>query len=68
MMVEREKKRVGFDWLDGVEVIVMGCFINSCQCLPMHPSLVLEGQSRVYHSQCVVASSISLSVMACLAK
>ena len=54
--------------MDGVEVSVMGCFINSCQCQPMHPSLVLEGQSRVYHSRCVLASSISLSVLACFAK
>ena len=54
--------------VDGVEVSVMGCFINSCQCQPMHPSLVLEGQSRVYHSQCILASSISLMVLACLAK
>ena len=30
-----------------MEVSVMGCFINSCQCQPMHPSLVLEGQSCV---------------------
>ena len=46
-----------------------GCLIiNSCQCQPIHPSLVLEGQSRVYHSQCILASSISLSVLACLAK
>ena len=54
--------------VDGVEVSVMGCFINNCQCQPMHPSLVLEGQSCVYHSRCILASSISLSVLACLAK
>ena len=46
----------------------MACFINSCQCQPMHSSLVLEGQSHVYHSQCILASSISLSVLACFAK
>ena len=46
----------------------MGCFINSCQCLPMHPSLVIEGQSLVYHSRCFLASSISLMVLACFAK
>ena len=51
-----------------VEVSVMGCFINSCQCQPMHPSLVLERQSRVYHSRCILASSISLMVLACFAK
>ena len=33
--------------MDGVEVSVMACFFNSCQCQPMHPSLVVEGQSRV---------------------
>ena len=54
--------------VDGVEVSVMACFINSCQCQPMHPSLVLEGQSRVYHTWCILASSISLSVLACFAK
>ena len=54
--------------MGGVEVSVMGCFINSCQCHSMHPSLVLEGQSHVYHSQCILASSISLSVLACFAK
>ena len=46
----------------------MGCFINSCQCQPIHPSLVLEGQSRVYQSRCVLVSSISLLVLACPAK
>ena len=40
--------------MDGVEVSVVACFINSCQCQPMHPSLVLEGQSRVNHSGCDV--------------
>ena len=35
--------------MDGVEVSVMACFINSCQCHSMHSSLILEGQSRVYH-------------------
>ena len=54
--------------MDGVEVSVMVCFINSCQCQPIHPSLVIEGQSRVYHSRCVLASWISSSVLACLAK
>ena len=54
--------------VDGVEVSVMACFINSCQCQPIHPSLVLEGQSRVYHSWCIVASPISLSVLACFVK
>ena len=54
--------------VDGVEVSVMACFINSCQCQPIHKSLVLEGQSHVDHSQCVVASSISLMVLACFAK
>ena len=54
--------------MDGVEVSAMACCINSCQCQHIHPSLVLEGQSRVSHSRCVVASSISLMVLACLAK
>ena len=54
--------------MDGVDVSVMACFINSCQCQPMHSSLVFEGQSCVYHSRCVVASSTSLSALACLAK
>ena len=31
--------------VDGVEVSVMVCFINSCQCQPMHQFLVFEGQS-----------------------
>ena len=54
--VKRERER-GWVWLvDSVEVSVMACFISSCQCQPMHPSLILEGQSRVYHSQCVLAS------------
>ena len=44
----------------------MGCFINSCQCQPIHPSLILEGQSCVYHSHCVLANSISLLVLVCL--
>ena len=38
--------------MDDVEVSVMACFINSCQCQPIHPSLILEGQSHVYHSRC----------------
>ena len=64
---KRDEERVGFDlWI--VEVSVMGCFINSCQCQPMHPSLILEGQSCVYQSRCILASSISLSVLACFAK
>ena len=54
--------------MNGVEVSVIPCFINSYQCQPMHPSLVFEGQSCVYHSQCVLVSLISLSVLACLAK
>ena len=54
--------------MDGVEVSVMACFINSCQCQPIHPSLVLEGQSCVYRSRCVLASSNSLMVLACLAQ
>ena len=51
-----------------MDVGVMACFINSCQCQPMHPSIALEGQSCVYCNQCVVASLTSLSVLACLAK
>ena len=39
-----------------------------CQCQPMHPSLVLEGQSRVYHSRCILANLVNLMVLACLAK
>ena len=39
--------------MDGVEVSVMGRFFNSCQCLHIHPSLIHEGQSCVYQSQCV---------------
>ena len=31
----------------------MGCFINSCQCQPMHPSLIHEGQSHVYQNRCL---------------
>ena len=37
--------------MDGVEVSVMGCFINSCQCQPIHPFLMVEEQSSVYQSQ-----------------
>ena len=36
--------------MDGVKVSVMACFINSCQCQPIHPSLVIEGQSLVCKS------------------
>ena len=43
--------------MDGVEVSVMGCFINSCQCQPIHPFLMVEEQSSVYQSRCIVASS-----------
>ena len=50
-----------------MEVSVM-VFHQQLSMQPMHPSLVLEGQSRVYHSRCVLVSSISLSVLACLAK
>ena len=65
---EKRDNEGGFWLVDGVEVSVMACFINSCQCQPMHPSLVIEGQSRGYHSRCILVSSISLSVLACLAK
>ena len=65
---EKREKESGVWLVDGVEVSVMACFINSCQCLPMHPSLVFEGQSLVYHSRCFLASSISLIVLACFAK
>ena len=65
---EKREKEGGCGLVDGVEVSVMVCFINSCQCQPMHPSLVLEGQPCVYHSQCILASSISLMVLACFAK
>ena len=65
---KRDEERVGFWLVDGVEVSVMACFINSCQCQPMCPSLVIGGQSCVYHSQCVVASSISLMMLACFEK
>ena len=34
----------------------------------MHPSLVCEGQSRVYQSLCVVARSASLLVLGCSAQ
>ena len=54
--------------MDGVEVSVMGCFIKSCQCQPIHLSLIFEGQSCVYHSRCVVVCMISLMVLACVAK
>ena len=64
----KREKEGGFWLVDGVEVSVMACFINSCQCQPIHPSLVLEGQSCVYHSQCVIVSSISLLVLACFVK
>ena len=66
--VKKREKEGGFWLVDGVDVSVMACFINSCQCQPIHPSLVLEGQLRVYQSRCVLASSISLMVLACLAK
>ena len=36
----------GFLLVDGVEVSVMVCFINSCQRQPIHLSIVFEGQSR----------------------
>ena len=52
----------GFWLVDGVEVSVMACFINSCQCHPMHPSLILEGQSCVYHSRVVVLFGTGLVV------
>ena len=42
--------------------------INSCQCQPMHPSLVCEEQSCVYQSQCVLASSTNFMVLTCAAK
>ena len=29
---QKKEKEGGFWWLGGVEVSVMGCFINSCQC------------------------------------
>ena len=29
--------------MDGVDVSVMACFFNSCQCLLIHPSLIHEG-------------------------
>ena len=40
----------------------------SCQRQLIYLSLVLEGQPRVYHSRCVLASLISLMVLTCLAK
>ena len=46
MRVEKREKEGGV--LISVEVSVMGCFINSCQFQPMHPSHVLEGQSHVF--------------------
>ena len=53
----KEREREGGFWLvDGVEVSVMACFINSCQCQLMHLSLVIEGQSRVYHTWCILAT------------
>ena len=35
---EKREKEGGFWLVDGVEVSVRACFINSCQCQPMHPS------------------------------
>ena len=54
--------------LDSVEVSAMACFFISCQCQPTHPSLIHEGQSRVYQSRRILANSISLLVMTCDAK
>ena len=34
-----------------------GGVINTCQCQPIHPSLMCEEQSRAYQSRCVLASS-----------
>ena len=39
-------KEGGVWQLDGVEVSVMWRFFNSCQCLPIHTSWVVEEQSR----------------------
>ena len=62
----KREKEGGVWQLDGVEVSVMGCFFNSYQCLLIHTSWVVEGQSCVYQSQCVVARWASLLVMACM--
>ena len=43
----KREKEGGVWLLDGVEVSVMACFFNSCQCLHIHPSWVVEGQSHV---------------------
>ena len=61
---KRKRKREDFD---GVEVSVMECFINSCQCQPIHPFLVVEEQSSVYQNWCILASSASLLVLGCSA-
>ena len=45
-----------------------GVFHQQLSFQHIHPSLVHEGQSRVYHSRCVVASSTSSSVLAYLAQ
>ena len=61
---KRKRKREDFD---GVEVSVMECFINSCQCQPIHPFLVVEEQSSV-QSWCILASSAGFLVLGCDAK
>ena len=54
--------------MDGVEVSVMGWVINTCQCQPMHLSLMFKEQSHVYQSQCVLASSTNFMVLMCPAR
>ena len=49
---KRDEERVGFWLVDGVEVSAMVCFINCCQCQPIHMSLVLGGPLHV----CIIAT------------
>ena len=42
--------------------------INTCQCQPMHSSLMCEEKSHVYQSLCVLASLTSFMVLMCAAR
>ena len=67
MKVEREWKMVGLiDGWCGSEC--HGVVTNTCQCQPMHPSLICEEQSCVYQSRCVLASSTNFMVLTCVVR
>ena len=65
---EGEEREGGFWLMGGAKVNVIAYFTNSCQCQSMHLSLILEGQSCVHHSWCILANLVNLMVLACLAK